>query len=146
MASAPSFRQAFAGRRCLVPANGFFEWLQDPAAKTRGRPFFARPIDGSVLALGGIWEVWHGPDDQVLRTVAIVTTMANPKLAAVHDRMPVIVEPEDWTRWLAPEPLAPAAAGALLRSAPEARLELVEVTDLVNDPKNDRPDLLEPRD
>jgi putative SOS response-associated peptidase YedK len=147
VASAPSFRRAFEGRRCLVPANGFFEWHQDPTAKkARGRPFFARPLDGSVLALGGIWEVWHGPDDQVLRTVAIITTMANPELAVVHDRMPVIVEPENWTRWLAPEPLAPAVAGALLRSGPEGRLEVVEVADLVNDPKNDGPELLDPRD
>ena len=145
VSSAPSFRRAFQGRRCLVPANGFFEWRQDPGPKkARGRPFFARPADGSVLALGGIWEVWHGPDDQVLRSVAIVTTIANPELATVHDRMPVIVEPDDWARWLAPEPLEAAAAGGLLRAAPEGRLVLVEVADLVNDPRNDGPELIEP--
>jgi putative SOS response-associated peptidase YedK len=88
--------------------------------------------------------VWHGPDDQVLRSVAIVTTIANPELATVHDRMPVIVEPDDWARWLAPEPLEPAAAGGLLRAAPEGRLVLVEVADLVNDPRNDVAELIEP--
>jgi len=98
-----------------------------------------------LLALGGIWEVWHGPDDQVLRTVAIITTIANAELAPVHDRMPVIVEPDDWARWLAPEPLDPAAAGALLRAAPDDRLALMEVADLVNDPKHDGPELIEPR-
>ncbi|HXR54363.1 MAG TPA: SOS response-associated peptidase [Acidimicrobiales bacterium] len=147
VASAPSFRSAFERRRCLVPANGFFEWRRDPGPRrARGRPFYARPADGSVLALGGIWEVWHGPGDEVLRTVAIVTTMANPELAAVHDRMPVIVERDDWARWLAPEALEPAAAGALLRPAPGELLELVAVSDLVNDPKNDLPELIEPLD
>ena len=147
VASAPSFRSAFERRRCLVPANGFFEWRRDPGPRrARGRPFYARPADGSVLALGGIWEVWHGPGEEVLRTVAIVTTMANPELAAVHDRMPVIVERHDWARWLAPEPLEPAAAGALLRPAPGGLLELVAVSDLVNDPKNDLPELIEPLD
>ena len=146
VSSAPSFRRAFETRRCLVPANGFFEWRRDPGPKkTRGHPFFARPDDGSLLALGGIWEVWHGPDDQVLRTVAIITTIANAELAPVHDRMPVIVEPDDWARWLAPEPLDPAAAGALLRAAPDDRLALMEVADLVNDPKHDGPELIEPR-
>jgi putative SOS response-associated peptidase YedK len=145
VASAPSFRQAFERRRCLVPANGFFEWRQEPGPKkARGRPFFARAADGSVIALGGIWEVWHGPDDKVLRTVSIITTIANPQLSSVHDRMPVIVEPDDWSRWLAPEALEPAAAGALLRAVPEGRLVLAEVSDLVNSAKNDAPELIEP--
>jgi putative SOS response-associated peptidase YedK len=143
--SAPSFRRAFERRRCLVPANGFFEWHHDPEVRrARGRPFFARPDDNALLALGGVWEVWHGPDDEVLRTVAIITTIANRELSAVHDRMPVIVERDDWARWLAPEPLEVAEAGRLLRSAPDGRLSLVEVADLVNDPKRDGPELLEP--
>ena len=145
VASAPSFRTAFERRRCLVPANGFFEWRQEPGSRrVRGRPFYAHPTDGSVLALGGIWEVWHGPDDQVLRTVAIITTMANPELAKVHDRMPVIVERDDWARWLAPRELEPSVAGGLLRAASTDRLELVEVSDLVNDPKNDVAELIKP--
>jgi putative SOS response-associated peptidase YedK len=143
--SAASFRAAFERRRCLVPANGFFEWRQDPGPKkARGHPFFARPADGSLLALGGVWEVWHGPDDRVLRTVAIVTTIANGEMSAVHDRMPVIVRPDDWARWLAPEALEPAAAGALLRPAAGDLLELAAVSDLVNSPKNDTPELIEP--
>jgi putative SOS response-associated peptidase YedK len=143
--SAPSFRRAFERRRCLVPANGFFEWHHDPEAKrARGRPFFARPDDDALLALGGVWEVWHGPDDELVRTVAIITTIANQELSAVHDRMPVIVERDGWSRWLAPEPLEVAEAGRLLRSARDGRLSLVEVADLVNDPKRDGPELLEP--
>ncbi len=110
----------------------------------QGRPYFARPPDDSLLGLGGVWEVWHGPDDQVLRTVAIITTIANNRLADVHDRMPVIVEPADWARWLEPRPLEPDEAGRLLRSPPEELVELVEVSDLVNSPKNDTPELLEP--
>jgi putative SOS response-associated peptidase YedK len=145
VASAPAFRRAFERRRCLVPANGFYEWWHDPANKRRrGRPFFARPTGDGLLALAGVWEVWHGPGDEVLRTVAIVTTIANPDVAQVHDRMPVIVEPADWDLWLAPESLEPAEAGRLLRPAHEGRLQLVEVADLVNDPKRDTPELLEP--
>jgi len=145
VASAPSFRRAFERRRCLIPANGFFEWFHEPdKRRARGRPFFARSPDGSLLGLGGVWEVWHGPDDEVLRTVAIVTTIANPEISAIHDRMPVIVERDDWGRWLAPEPLETSVAGALLRPAPAGRLELVEVAELVNDPKRDTPELLEP--
>jgi putative SOS response-associated peptidase YedK len=145
VASAPSFRSAFERRRCLVPANGFFEWRQDPGPKkSRGHPFFARPTDGSLLALGGVWEVWHGPDDLVLRTVAIVTTIANAEMSAVHDRMPVIVGPDDWARWLAPEALEPAEAGALLRPAEGDLLALAAVSDLVNSPKFDTPELIEP--
>lgn len=146
VASAPSFRKAFERRRCLVPANGFFEWYHDPDQKKRrrGQPYFAASPDGSLLALGGVWEVWHGPNDQVLRTVAIVTTIANPEMSPIHDRMPVIVEQDDWSRWLAPEALEPAQAGRLLRPADAGRLALVEVGDAVNDPKNDTPELLEP--
>jgi putative SOS response-associated peptidase YedK len=144
VASAPAYRRAFERRRCLVPANGFFEWWHDPEAKRRrGRPFFARPAGGDLLALGGVWEVWHGPGDEVLRTVAIVTTIANPDVSPVHDRMPVIVDPADWGTWLAPEALDPAEAGRLLRPAGAGRLELAEVADLVNDPKRDGPELLD---
>jgi putative SOS response-associated peptidase YedK len=144
VADAPSFRRAFERRRCLVPVNGFFEWWHDPeATRRRGRPFFVRPPDQALLALGGVWEVWHGPDDQVLRTVAIVTTMANAEVSAIHDRMPVIVEADDWARWLAPEALKRAEAGRLLRPSPAGRLQLVEVADLVNNPRNDRPETIE---
>ncbi len=144
VASAPSFRRAFQGRRCLVPANGFFEWLRPESRRGSGRPFYAHPPDGGLLALGGIWEVWHGPDDQVLRTVAIITTTANERLAGIHDRMPVIVEQGDWARWLEPRPLEDALAGRLLRPSPDDRLEVVEVSDLVNSPKHDLPQLVEP--
>ncbi len=144
VASAASFRRAFDGRRCLVPANGFFEWLRPESGRGAGRPFYARPPDGSLLALGGVWEIWHGPDDRVLRTVAIITTIASGPLADVHDRMPVFVEHDDWARWLEPRPLEPAEAGALLRPSAPDRLQLVEVSGLVNSPKNDSPELLEP--
>jgi putative SOS response-associated peptidase YedK len=145
VASAPAFRRAFERRRCLVPANGFYEWWHDPSGRRRrGRPFFARPSADGLLAIGGVWEVWHGPGDEVLRTVAIVTTMANPDVADVHDRMPVIVDREDWDLWLAPEGLEPAEAGRLLRPAAAGRLQVAEVADLVNDPKRDGPELLEP--
>jgi putative SOS response-associated peptidase YedK len=144
VASAASFRRAFEGRRCLVPVNGFFEWLRPNSGRGAGRPFYAHSPDKALLALGGIWEVWHGPDDQVLRTLAIITTIANARLADVHDRMPVIVEHDDWARWLEPSPLEPAEAGRLLRSSPDDRVEIVQVSDLVNSPKIDVPELLEP--
>jgi putative SOS response-associated peptidase YedK len=143
VASAPSFRRAFERRRCLVPVNGFFEWQAAPTAKRRGQPYYVAADNGSLLALGGIWEVWHGPDDEVRRTVAIITTVANDELSRIHDRMPVIVEPECWARWLAPEELAPAEAGAVLRPAPRHLLTR-RVSDQVNSPKNNGPELIEP--
>lgn len=106
----PSFRRAFAARRCLVPADGFFEWLKDGKARIPHR--FAR-ADGRPFAFAGIWERW-GKDDAALETVAILTTSPNDTVAPVHDRMPVILPEPAWGPWLDPENRDTAALSALL--------------------------------
>ena len=139
--STPAFRTAFARRRCIVPADGFYEWQR------RGRvsqPYLIRPPDGSGIALAGLWSVWREQgSDQWLRSCAVVTTAANRLVAELHDRMPVIVPPEAWAAWLDPT-LAGSALSPLLRPAPEQSLELVPVSRRVNDPRCEGPDLVVP--
>lgn len=140
VATAPMFRGAFASRRCLVPVDAWYEWQVTPAGK---RPFaFARP-DRTTMALAGLWESWVTPGTmKVLRTFAIITTKANEAAAAVHDRMPVLIEPADEPLWLG------AAAGdpaALLRPAPDGLIEAWPVGRAVNSPRNNGATLLAPR-
>lgn len=94
----PSFRNAFAKRRCLIPISGFFEWKPEGKIK---QPYYFSSANGHPLALGGLWESWKAPDGSIVRTACIITTAANDLMAPVHDRMPVIIEAADWKRWLA---------------------------------------------
>lgn len=94
----PSFRNAFAKRRCLIPATGFYEWQANGKTK---QPYYFSDKSGAPFALAGLWESWKAPDGSVVRTTCIITTAANELMAPVHDRMPVIVEAADWQRWLA---------------------------------------------
>lgn len=93
----PSFRTAFAKRRCLIPATGFYEW--QATGKTK-QPYCFSSKNGAPLALAGLWESWKAPDGSIVRTTCIITTAANELMAPVHDRMPVIVGDTDWQRWL----------------------------------------------
>src|SRR5215213_1721683 len=119
LAEKPAFREAFARRRCIVTADGFYEWRTEGKAK---QPFAVAMADGAPMALAGLWEGWRGPDGEVLRTFTIVTTAANAKLAAMHERMPVIlarIMHEGWRAWSEPlsgnrirmRPLNPAVSG-----------------------------------
>jgi putative SOS response-associated peptidase YedK len=98
VAEKPSFRDAFKRRRCLVPANGFYEWKPEGKIK---QPYYISPKDGQPMAMGGLWESWKTPDGSLLRTVCIVTVGPNAVMELIHDRMPVIVPPERWQDWLA---------------------------------------------
>jgi len=132
----PAFRSAFRRRRCLIIADGFYEWRRDGAARV---PFLARPRDTRPLAFAGLWDRWRGPDGQELTSCAIVTCPANADLATVHDRMPVILDREARERWLAPGQEAEALQ-ALLRTYLDGALEVYEVSRLVNSPRNDVPE------
>lgn len=135
----PAFRRAFERRRCLVVADGFYEWSGGHAYHLRPR---ARP---PVLAFAGLWETWRGGGpDAVVRSCAVVTTTANVTMAAVHDRMPVVLAPEAWDRWLDPDERDLDALAALLVPAPEDLLELVPVGPAVGNVRNDGPSLLDP--
>ena len=136
----PAFRNAMKRRRCLFPADGFYEWKRDG---NRKQPWFVRLKSGQPMAFAGLWETWSGPNGEELETAAIVTTTASRSIAHIHDRMPVIVAPEAFDFWLDPNVDARTAA-AVIAPAPDAALEAYEVSSAVNRTANDSPDLLEP--
>jgi putative SOS response-associated peptidase YedK len=139
-AEKPAFRNAMKRRRCLFPADGFYEWKQDGKAK---RPYFVRLKAGGPMAFAGLWESWMGPNGEELETAAIVTTTASREIAHIHERMPVIVAPEAFDLWLDPN-ADPEMAAILIQPAPEALLESYPVSSAVNRVANDTPDLLDP--
>lgn len=139
----PAFRRAFERRRCLLPASGYYEWQDSPGPRRKKAPFYFCRRDGLLLAIGGLWEVWHG-DDEVLRTCTVLTTRANALGARVHDRMPVLVPEHLWDRWLAPEPLTDEERAAATAPAPDDLLVALRVSEDVNDPHNEGPHLAEP--
>jgi len=135
VSTTPAFRNAFRSRRCLVPASGFYEWQAEGRHK---QPFWFTPEDGAPLALAGLWERWHG-DEETIESFAIVTCPANADVAPVHDRMPVILPPEAWRRWLE-DPVEDARA--LMRPAPTGLLRALPVSTRVNRPNIDEPALI----
>jgi putative SOS response-associated peptidase YedK len=137
LADKPSFRAAFRRRRCLVPADGFYEWR--PAAGGRKQPYFIRLASGAPLGLAGLWEQWKGPDGDTVATFTIVTTAANEQLAALHDRMPVVVAPADYDEWLSSP--NPSVLLAPWRGEP---FELTPVGTRVNNVADDDPALVAP--
>jgi putative SOS response-associated peptidase YedK len=129
VAEKPAFREAFRKRRCLVTADGFYEWRTDGKSK---QPYAVALADGAPMALAGLWEGWRAPDGSILRTCTIVTTEANEKLAAMHHRMPVILPREAWGRWLGEVPAEAEDLLALLRPCPAEMVVAWPVTPRVN--------------
>jgi putative SOS response-associated peptidase YedK len=149
LAEKPSFRRAFAKRRSLVPADGYYEWYtSDDAvrgAKARKQPFFIRPKDGAVMAMAGLHEFWKDPrTDAWLITFTIITTSAEDSLGHLHDRMPLFVEPDGWDAWLDPAPRPTEELLELLTPAAPGRLDAYPVSTAVNNVRNNGPELLEP--
>ena len=137
----PAFRAAMKRRRCLFPADGFYEWKREGSGK---RPYFARLKSGGPLAFAGLWETWTGPNGEEMETAAIVTTAANRTLAAIHDRAPVIVPPEAFDFWLDTGNVDAKTAAAAIAPAPEGLMEVYEISPAVNRVTNDSPALIEP--
>ena len=137
----PAFRAAMKRRRCLIPADGFYEWK---AVAGRKQPYFVRLKAGGPMAFAGLWECWTGPNGEELETAAIVTTNANTTLGEVHGRMPVILAPEAFDLWLDCAQVDAVTASALIHPAPEDLLELYPVSPAVNRTVNDNPKLVEP--
>ena len=137
----PAFRAAMKRRRCLIPADGFYEW---EATSERKRPYYVRAKSGKPLAFAGLWETWTGPNGEELETATIVTTRANALLAPIHDRMPVIIPPEAFDLWLDCTNVDAQTAAALITPAPEDLLEVIPVSTDVNRTANDNPKLVEP--
>lgn len=140
VAEKPSFRAAFKARRCLVPCDGFFEWATTPEGK---QPYYIR-LKGEVpMALGGLWEHWLAPTGEALETFTILTTAANARIAALHERMPVILPPEAWGLWLNPA-RTPAQVQPLMQTYPADAFALDAVSKRVGNTRNDDPELLTP--
>jgi putative SOS response-associated peptidase YedK len=136
----PAFRAAMKRRRCLIPADGFYEWK---AVGGRKQPFFVRLKSGAPMAFAGLWECWTGPNGEELETAAIVTTDANRTLSAIHSRMPVIVPREGFDLWLNCAEVDAQTAAALIAPAPDDLLEAYEVSTAVNRTANDNAKLVE---
>ncbi|HYS48242.1 MAG TPA: SOS response-associated peptidase [Xanthobacteraceae bacterium] len=137
----PAFRNAMRRRRCLFPADGFYEWRR---AGERRTPYYVRLRSGGPMAFAGLWETWMGPNGEEMETAAIVTTWANRTLAAIHDRMPAIVPPDAFDFWLDGAKVDADTAAALIAPARDEWLDMHEVSPAVNRAANDTPDLIEP--
>ena len=137
----PSFREAFVRRRCLIPADGFYEWSRRGGKKL---PYYFYMRDGEPFAIAGLWERWEGGDEP-LETCTVLTTEANELLAPYHDRMPVILKPKDYDLWLDADVRRAELLKPLLRPYPHEKMSTYAVSPLVNSPSNDNPRCIEPQ-
>ncbi len=154
VAEKPAYRRAFSSRRCLLPADGYFEWYptdeKTKAGKPKKQPFFIRPKDGGVLAMAGLYEIWRDPtrdedDPQAFRwTCTVLTTEAEDAVGHIHDRMPLMVTADRWAQWLDPTVKGKDNLLSLLVPAAPGKLEAFPVSLEVNNVRNNGPQLLEP--
>ncbi|MDZ7677315.1 MAG: SOS response-associated peptidase [Acidimicrobiales bacterium] len=140
-----AFKKAFRRQRCIVPADGFYEWTR-PEGQKKKQPWFVHRPDGEPFAFAGLWETWRGPDreDEPLRTCTILTGPANEKMAEIHDRMPVMLAPDAWSTWLDPQVDDPDLLGRFLVPAPPQLISFHPVSTEVNNTRNHGAHLVEP--
>ncbi|NWF63540.1 MAG: SOS response-associated peptidase [Chloroflexi bacterium] len=143
LAEKPSFRGAYKYKRCLIPADGFYEWKTQPGTKIK-TPYFIQMQDRKPFAMAGLWDEWTSPDGSPLRTCAIITTEPNQLMSTLHNRMPVILNPKDYSMWLEPTPQTPEKLATLLKPYPAEAMSAHPVSTLVNQPGNDRPECVIP--
>lgn len=136
----PAFRSALKRRRCIVPASGFYEWQKTEGSGTK-QPWFIHRVGGGVLAMAGLWERWDRGDEP-LESFTILTTSPNALMERLHDRMPVLLEPQEHARWLDAGADADEIA-SMLDAAPDGALEARRVSTRVNSPRNDDPTLIQ---
>jgi len=138
----PSFRNAFKKRRCLIIADGFYEWKKGKDGK---QPIYIRLKNSKAFAFAGLWEVWTDPESgEVVHSCTIITCEPNELMAKFHHRMPVILSPDDYDHWLDVETSEPDKLKALLKPYPADKMEAYPVSKLVNFPGNDSPDIIKP--
>ena len=141
----PAFRSLIRTHRALVPVSGFYEWRHPrPGPGTVKQPFYFHSVRGGPLVFAGLWDIWFDAEGQPLRSCTMITTRANETMAPLHDRMPVVLSPEDWDEWLRPGPLAPGRQRELLVPAPPDLLDYHPVSQAVNKALNDGPELVLP--
>lgn len=136
----PSFRTAFKRRRCLIVADGFYEWQRTGGKK---QPYYFQLNDHQVFGFAGLWEHWHSPEGDELQSCTILTTEANAAMRSIHDRMPVILQPQDYDLWLDPTVQTSERLLPLLQPYP-AEMQHYPVSTQVNSPQNDSPDCIVP--
>lgn len=139
---APAFRSAFRIKRCLIPADGFYEWQQ--LDKGRKQPYYIRPKGGGLFAFAGLWEKWQGKEGQLIESCTIITTESNKLIKPIHDRMPLILKPGDYDLWLNPEVTDIRSLQVIMKPYPDDKMEAYPVSATVNDPRNDIPECIEP--
>jgi len=139
VAAKPAFREALKKRRCLIPADAYYEWAQLGAKKKQ--PYAIALISGEPIAFAGLWESWHDTSDNTLETFTILTTTANERLASIHDRMPVIVAPQNYQHWLDTDSKSTPSPD-LLQPYPAEEMEAWTVSDDVGNVRNNAPELL----
>jgi len=143
LAEKPSFRGSLKYKRCLVLADGFYEWKSVEGRKTK-TPYFIHMTDRKPFAFAGLWDSWNSPDGSQVKTCTIITTEPNELMSLLHNRMPVILHPRDYAKWLDPSPQTPEQLMPLLKPFPADAMDAYPVTTLVNKPANDIPELVVP--
>jgi len=140
LAGKPSFRAAYKARRCIIPACGFFEWK---AAEHGKQPYYIHPADGGLFGFAGLWERWSPRESSAIDTFTVITTAANDAIRPLHDRMPVILDPQDYSIWFS-RTTEPEHLRAVIGTLPVTPVNLFPVSKGVGNVKNDSPDLIAP--
>jgi putative SOS response-associated peptidase YedK len=134
LAEKPSFRAALKKRRCLILADGFYEWKKEGQTKT---PMYLKLKEGQPFAFAGLWETWKSPDDELIKSCTIITTAPNALVKKIHDRMPAILPPQAYDLWLSPDELPAEKTLPLLKPFAASQMKAVSVSPLVNNPAFD---------
>lgn len=143
LAEKPSYKAPYRRRRCLVLTDGFFEWVVVPGEKAK-QPHYITLKDRQPFAFAGLWENWQSPDGSEIKSATIITTEPNTMMAKLHNRMPVILHPDDYDRWLDPAECAPQTLDDLLVPFPSEHMQHYPVSRMVNSPVNDLPEVVLP--
>ena len=142
LAEKPSFRQAYARRRCLILADGFFEWQRSPGQKGPSKPYYFQLTEKKPFAFAGLWETWKPPEGEPVRTCTIITCAANDVVAPIHERMPVILTGNLAWKWL--EPAGIDVLNGFLKPYPAEEMTAIPISRLVNDANLDSVELIKP--
>ena len=143
LAEKPSFRGSYKYKRCLILADGFYEWKAEPGTKTK-TPYFIHMKDRKPFAFAGLWDEWNDSDGSQVKSCTIVTTDPNELMTSIHNRMPLILKPADYAQWLDTSPRTPESLQPLIKPFPADKMSAYPVSTLVNKPEVDRAELVVP--
>jgi len=143
LAEKPAFRGSLKHKRCLILADGFYEWKTGPNGKTK-TPYFIHMNDRKPFAFAGLWDSWNSPDGSQVKSCTIITTEPNDLMSLIHNRMPAILHPRDYSKWLDPAAQTPESLQPLIKPFSADAMSAYPVSALVNKPANDMPELVVP--